>query len=49
MKTYRFLYWFNAVMTTEAYIKAENEEKAIEIFKKRKGDRKIINIECCDD
>jgi hypothetical protein len=48
MKTYRFVYWFNVVIT-ELYIKAENKEKAIEIFRKRKGNRKIVNIECYDD
>ena len=49
MKTFRFVYWFNAVMVTEVCIKVENKEKAIEIFRKRKGNRKIVNIECCDD
>lgn len=46
MKVFRFVYWFNALMKTEVYINAENVEKAIETFRKRKGNRKIENIEC---
>lgn len=46
MKTFRFLYWFNSC-ETECYVKAENEQEALEKFRERKGDRRIVSIERC--
>ena len=45
MKTYRIVYWFNACIMTECYIKANNEQEAIDKFKDRKGERMVVNIE----
>lgn len=48
MKKFRFTYWLGSI-TTEAYIKAENKDKALEMFRKLKGNKKIADIECDDD
>lgn len=44
MKKYRFVYWFGSI-TTECYINANSQEEAIELFKEKKGDMHIVNIE----
>jgi hypothetical protein len=45
MKEYRIIYWFNANIKTEIYIKAKNKEDAIKLFEKQKGNSRIVNIE----
>lgn len=44
MKKFRIMYWFNSCIT-ECYVKAENEQKAMERFKELKGDKRIVGIE----
>lgn len=44
MKKFRIMYWFNSC-TTECYVKADDEAKALEKFKKLKGEKQIISIE----
>ena len=44
MKKFRIVYWFGSCMT-EHYVKAENEQKALEKFKELKGEKTIVNIE----
>ena len=44
MKKFRIMYWFNSCVT-ECYVRADNEQKALENFKKIKGEKKIVSIE----
>lgn len=44
MKKFRFVYWFNSCIT-ECYVRADDEQKALEKFKELKGEKRIINIE----
>lgn len=45
MKEYRIIYWFNANIKTEIYIKAKNKQDAIKLFEKQKGNSRIVNVE----
>ena len=44
MKKFRGVYWFNSC-TTECYVRANNEQEALEKFKELKGEKRIVSIE----
>lgn len=44
MRSFRIVYWFNSCIT-ECYVRADNEQMALEKFKELKGEKKIVDIE----
>lgn len=47
MNKFRIVYWFNSCIT-ECYVKANNEQEALEKFKELKGEKRIVSIEETD-
>lgn len=43
MKTFRFLYWLNSYMR-DCYVKADDEQEALEKFKELPGERIIVRF-----
>ena len=43
MKTFRFLYWLDSILT-DCYVKADNEQEALEKFKELPGERIIVRF-----
>lgn len=44
MKKFRIVYWFNSCIT-ECYVSADSKATALDEFRRRKGDKRIVNVE----